>query len=126
MPQELVNILWSAFGLIITSLITWGFFELRSFVARKKGDSEEAKKINTCLEITEDAVKEVFQIYVEALKKEGKFTKECHEKAKAMAIDMILNRLTPALKDYLDTKYGEAIKWISNQIETVIYTLKQN
>ena len=126
MPQELVNILWSAFGLIITSLITWGFFELRSFVARKKGDSEEAKKINTCLEIVEDAVKEVFQIYVEALKKEGKFTEECHEKAKKMATDMILNRLTPALRDFLNTAFGDINVWISNQIETTIYTLKQN
>ena len=46
MPIELVNILWSAFGLVVTSLITWGFFLLRSWVTKKIGNNDaKTKKI---------------------------------------------------------------------------------
>lgn len=126
MPQEILNWILGIATTIVTGLVTTGFFLLRSWISKKMGNNEESKKLNACLTIVENAVKEVFQIYVEALKKDGKFTDACHEKAKKMATDMILNRLTPALKDFLTTAFGDISIWISNQIETTIYTLKQN
>ena len=126
MPIELANILWGALGLIVTSLITWGFFLLRSWVSKKMNNSEQAQLLNSCLAIIEDVVKEIFQIYVEALKKEGKFTEEEHKKAKEMAMDSIMNRLAPKLKEFIEQNFGDVRNWVSNQIETCIYTLKQN
>lgn len=126
MPQEILNWILGIATTVVTGLVTTGFFLLRSWISKKMGNNEESKKLNACLTIVENAVKEVFQIYVEALKKDGKFTDDCHEKAKKMATDMILNRLTPALKDFLTTAFGDISIWISNQIETTIYTLKQN
>ena len=125
MPVELKDILWSALGLIVTSLITWGFFMLRSWVSKKMKKQDDANTINSCLTIIENVVKEVFQVYVEALKKDGKFGEEEHKKAKEMAMDAIFNRLTPELKDFIEEKMGDARNWVSNQIETCIYTLKQ-
>ena len=126
MPQELANILWAALGTVVTGLITWGFFLLRSWVSKKISNEQDASLLNDCLTIIENAVKEVFQIYVEALKKEGHFTEECHQKAKEMAIDMIFNRLTPKLKEFIENHFGDVRNWVSNQIESCIYTLKQN
>ena len=126
MSQEILNWILGIATTIVTGLVTTGFFLLRSWISKKMGNNEESKKLNACLTIVENAVKEVFQIYVEALKKDGKFTDDCHEKAKKMATDMILNRLTPALRDFLNTAFGDINVWISNQIETTIYTLKQN
>lgn len=126
MPIELANILWGALGLIVTSLITWGFFLLRSWVTKKMGNNDYTQLLNKVLAIIEDVVKEIFQTYVEALKKDGKFTEECHKKAKEMAMAAILNRLTPELRDFIEQHFGDIRVWISNQIETCIYTLKQN
>jgi len=126
MPQELLNIIWSAVALIVTSLITWGFFLLRSWVNKKIEDKEKAGLINDALTVVENCVKEVFQVFVEALKKENRFDKESQEKAKEMAIDMAINRIAPKAKAIVESYFGDLREWIANQIEITIYTLKQN
>lgn len=71
-----------------------------------------------------DAVKCVFQTYVEALKKEGSFNKDAQLIALNKAKDIVLAQLSDDIKDYIDKNFGDIDTWINTQIEASINTLK--
>lgn len=70
------------------------------------------------------AVKTVFQTYVDALKKEGKFDKESQILALTKAKDIALSQMTEDVKEFIQTNYGELDLWLTIQIEATINTLK--
>ena len=71
-----------------------------------------------------DAVKCVFQTYVEAFKKEGSFNKDAQLIALNKAKDIVLAQLSDDIKDYIDKNFGDIDTWINTQIEASINTLK--
>ena len=71
-----------------------------------------------------DAVKCVFQTYVEALKKEGRFNKDAQLIALNKAKDIVLAQLSEDIKDYINKNFGDVDTWINTQIEASINTLK--
>ena len=49
---------------------------------------------------------------------------QTEEEAKQKALDIILKQLTPELIDYIQTNFGDMREWLSNKIESIIYSLK--
>ncbi len=125
MPQEVANILYAALATIVTSLIGIAFFYLRSWLSKKTKNQEQAKLLNKALTIVENSVKRIFQTFVEALKKEGKFDKKAQREAKEAAIKEVKTNLTPELVTFITENYGDLQAWISEQIEVAIYNCKQ-
>lgn len=80
--------------------------------------------VTQCLNIVVDSVKQIYQEFVEALKRDGKFDAKAQEEAKARAIAIIKNQLTPELLNFVKTNYGDVNAWIKNQIEVALYNLK--
>lgn len=91
-----------------------------------KIDSERAEKLLTeATTIVLDAVKCVFQTYVEALKKEGSFNRDAQLTALNKAKDIVLAQLSDDIKDYIKTRFGDVDFWVTTQIEASIGTLKK-
>ena len=87
-------------------------------------DQTLARHLTAVTQIVTDAVMNVFQSFVDTLKKNGNFDEAAQKEAKDRAMEIILNQLTPELKDYITDNYGDIYEWISNKIESVIYSLK--
>lgn len=71
-----------------------------------------------------DAVKCVFQTYVEALKKEGSFNKDAQLIALNKTKDIVPAQLSDDIKNYINKNFGDINTWINTQIEASINTLK--
>lgn len=124
MPQEILNIILSAVSVIVVGLASWGVTLLTNWITSKMKDKKAAGFLTKILGIIADAVKQIYQQFVEALKNEGKFNKEAQEKAKEGALKIIKEQLTPELTEFIKNNYGDATTWISNQIEVALYNLK--
>lgn len=126
MPQEILNILLSALGIVVTGLVSWGVVVLTNWLNTKIKDKNLAMFLTKVTTIVTDAVKTVYQEFVEALKKDGKFDAEAQVKAKDKALAIIKQQLTDELKSYIETNFGDVEKWLGEKIEAVLYTLKNN
>lgn len=124
MPQEVLNIVLSAVSILVTGLASWAVGLLISWMNKKIKDQTLAKHLAAVTQIVTDAVMNVFQSFVETLKTNGNFNEEAQKEAKQKAMDIIMNQLTPELKDYITSNFGELESWLNNKIESVIYTLK--
>ena len=124
MSTEVMNILLSVVSVVLTALASWGVAVLTNWLNTKIKDKNMAAMITQCLNIVADAVKQIYQEFVEALKKEGKFDPVAQEEAKKRAIAVVKNQLTPELMDFVKANYGDVEAWIKNQIEVALYNLK--
>lgn len=124
MPTEIMNIIWSAVGIILTGLASWGVAALTKWLNSKISDKDVAAKITKILNIIADAVKQIYQEFVEVLKNEGKFDEAAQKQAKEKALAIIKGQLTEDLKTYITSTFGDVETYISNQIEVALYNLK--
>lgn len=121
-PKTLVL---SILGTILLGLAGWGVTVFTNWVSSKMKDQKAAKMIGDIMQIITDAVMEVFQTYVEALKTTGKFDEAAQKMAKDKAMQKIMARLTDTMKNYISEHYGDIKEWISDKIESTIYQLKR-
>lgn len=126
MPQEILNILLSALGIIVTGLVSWGVVVFTNWLNTKIKDKNLAMFLTKVTTIVTDAVKTVYQEFVEALKKDGKFGAEAQAQAKEKALAIIKGQLTDELRSYIESNFGDIEKWLGEKIEAVLYTLKNN
>ncbi len=126
MPQEILNILLSALGVIVTGLVSWGVVVLTNWLNTKIKDKNLAMLLTKATTIVSDAVKTVYQEFVEALKKDGKFDAEAQAQAKEKALAIIKGQLTDEIKTFIESNFGDVQNWLAEKIEAVLYTLKNN
>ncbi len=124
MNQILLNILAAVSTCIILPLISFLGIKLSQWLSTKIKDEKAAALFTKAVDIVTNAVSITFQTYVESLNNSGSFGREeqliAFEKAKAI----ITSELTEDLKTFIVQNYGDLQTWISNQIETTIYKLK--
>ena len=75
-------------------------------------------------QIVLDAVRCVFQTYVEALKKSGGFDQKAQIYAFNLAKDTALKQLGDDAKNYISENYGDLQDWLKTEIEASINKLK--
>jgi hypothetical protein len=124
MPTEVMNIIFSALGIIITGLATWGTSVLVTWLNSKIKNKELAVFAATILNIVNTAVKATYQSYVEGLKGTDAWTKEAQEKALQMALDTVKSELTTRAIAYIQEQHGDVDTYIKTLIESVLYDLK--
>lgn len=125
MPQELVTILWSVLGMVVTGFVSWGMATLTKWLNSKIKMADENKLLTFAVDAVGDAVKEVFQVFVESMKKEGTFTEDAQKEAKQRAINLVKKQLLPEVVEYITKKFGDLDTWLDSKIESTIYDLKQ-
>ena len=109
---------------IATCLGSWLVAVVTKWINTKIKDKSTADMLTSLLAIVTDAVKTVYQTYVESLKDAGTFDATAQAEAKAKATALISSKLTDDMKSYLTEHYGTADAYVSEAIEKAIYDCK--
>lgn len=124
MNEILLNVLSCVVTAVIFPLITLLGSKLIKWFSSKIDNEKTSKYITEATTIVLDAVKCVFQTYVEALKKEGSFNKDAQLIALNKAKEIVLAQLSDDIQDYINKNFGDVDTWINTQIEANINILK--
>lgn len=124
MTEFLMNVISAVATAVILPLISIGGARLITLINEKIKNDEAAKVLSTAADIVTNAVRSVFQTYVEALKKTGSFDKEAQEEALKKAKDVAISQMSDDVKSYIITNYGSLESWLTVQIEATINRLK--
>ena len=124
MNEVLLNVLSVLLTAVILPLISIAGTQLIKFINSKIKNNELAKQLATATTIVTNAVRVVFQTYVDALKKNGSFDKEAQVEALTRAKNIALSQITEETKSYIEDNYGDFNNWLTIQIEANINCLK--
>ena len=124
MNEIIINIISVVVTSIVLPLISIAGAKLIQFINSKIKNNKAADLLTTATTIVINAVRSVFQTYVEALKKEGSFNKDAQIIALNKAKDIALTQMTDEVKDYLVTTYGSLDSWLDTNIEATINIFK--
>lgn len=124
MNDILLNIISVVVTAVIVPLISLLGTKLIQWIGAKVKDEKAAAFLSKTSEIVLNAVKSVFQTYVDSLKKSGTFDVEAQKTAFDKARTTIKSQLGTELIDYIKSNYGDLDVWIATQIEATIDTLK--
>ena len=126
MNDILLNILSVLLTAVIIPLISIAGTQLIKFINSKIKNNELVKQLTTATTIVTNAVRVVFQTYVDTLKKNGSFDKEAQAEALTRAKNIALSQITEDTKSYIENTYGDFNNWLTIQIEATIDLLKNS
>lgn len=126
MNEILINIISVVVTAVILPLISYVGARLITWLNAKIKDENAKQQLTVATDIVTNAVRSVFQTYVEALKKNGTFAKESQKAALIKAKNDALAQMTDETKEYITKNYGNLETWIITQIESTINILKNN
>ena len=126
MNDILLNVLSVLLTAVIIPLISIAGTQLIKFINSKIKNNELAKQLTTATTIVTNAVRVVFQTYVDTLKKKGSFDKEAQAEALNRAKNIALSQITENTKSYIEENYGDLNNWLTIQIEATIDLLKNS
>lgn len=124
MNELLINIISIIVTSVVIPLISIGGTQLIRLINTKIKSNEANKYLTLATEIVINAVRSVFQTYVESLKAEGKFDQASQILALTKAKDIALSQMSEEVKKFISDNYGDINKWLSIQIEASINCLK--
>ena len=124
MNDILINIISAVVTTVLLPLITWAGTKLIQYIGTKVKNEKAAALLTTATTIVLNAVRSVFQTYVESLKASGSFNAEAQKTALSKAKDIALSQLGEDVKEYISSTYGNLDGWLTNQIESTINLLK--
>lgn len=107
MNEILLNVLSVLLTAVILPLISIAGTQLIKFINSKIKNNELAKQLTTATSIVTNAVRVVFQTYVDTLKKNGSFDKEAQAEALTRAKNIALSQITEDTKSYIEDNYGD-------------------
>lgn len=126
MNEIILNIISVVVTAIILPLISYAGARLITWLNTKIKDENAKQQLTVATDIVTNAVRSVFQTYVETLKKNGTFDKESQKAALIKAKNDALAQMTDEIKEYITKNYGDLETWIITQIESTINILKNN
>ncbi len=124
MNEILINIISVVVTSIVIPLLSIAGAKLVQLINSKINNNKAANFLSTATTIIINAVRSVFQTYVESLKKEDKFDEASQKLALLKARDIALNQMTDDVKNYITSTYGDLDTWINTNIEATINILK--
>jgi len=123
--EILINIISVVVTSIVLPLITYLGIKLTQWLNTKIKDVKHRALLTKVTDIITSNVASVFQTYVEELKKENKFDSKAQSDALRYAKENILNEIGEEAKGFIADNYGDVNVWLTTQIESTIYKLKQ-
>ncbi len=124
MNDILINIISAVVTTVLLPLITWAGTKLIQYIGTKVKNEKAATLLSTATTVVLNAVRSVFQTYVESLKASGSFGLDAQVEALKKAKDIALSQLGEDVKEYITTNFGSLDGWLTNQIESSINLLK--
>lgn len=126
MNEIILNIISVVVTAVILPLISYAGARLIAWLNAKIKDENAKQQLTVATDIVTNAVRSVFQTYVETLKKNGTFDKESQKVALIKAKNDALGQMSDEIKEYITKNYGNLETWIITQIESTINILKNN
>ena len=124
MNDILLNILSVVVTSIILPLITYAGARLITYLNSKIKDTNARILLTTATDIVINAVRSVFQTYVDSLKASGSFDAQAQTVALTKAKDIALEQMTDKVKNFIAKNYGSVDAWLTTQIEATINLIK--
>ena len=124
MNEILLNILSVVVTSIILPLLTYAGTRLIAYLNSKIKDENYKILLTTATDIVVNAVRSVFQTYVESLKASGNFDSEAQLIALNKAKDIALEQMTNEVKEFISKNYGSVDAWLTTTIESTINLIK--
>lgn len=124
MNEILMNIISVVVTAVILPLISFAGTKLIAWLNAKVKDENGKIQLTVATTIVTNAVRSVFQTYVDTLKKNGTFDTESQKIALTKAKDEALAQMTDEIKEYITSTYGNLENWLTTQIEATINILK--
>lgn len=124
MNEVLLNILSVVLTAVILPLISYAGTRLITYLNSKIKDEKAKEFLSKATTVVTNAVRAVFQTYVESLKKSGNFGAEAQLEALNKAKDIVLSQLSEEVKEYISKNYGDINNWLTTQIEATINLIK--
>lgn len=124
MNEILLNILSVVVTAVILPLISYAGARLVTYLNSKIKDANAKILLTTATDIVVNAVRSVFQTYVDSLKASGSFDAQAQTQALTKAKDIALSQMTDEVKTFIDKKYGSIDAWLTTTIESTINLIK--
>lgn len=124
MNEILLDILSVLVTAVVVPLISLLGTKLIQWVGAKTKNEKAAKLLSQATGIVMNAVRSVFQTYVETLKKQGSFDAKAQSAAFNQAKADSLRQFTPEITEFIKANYGDLSEWLRVQIESSINALK--
>ena len=124
MNDILLNILSVVITSIVLPLLTYAGTRLIAYLNSKIKDENYKILLTTATDIVVNAVRSVFQTYVESLKASGSFNAEAQLIALNKAKDIALEQMTDEVKGFISKNYGSVDAWLTTTIESTINLIK--
>lgn len=124
MNEILMNIISVLVTAVILPLISFAGSKLIAWLNAKIKDENGKIQLTVAATIVTNAVRSVFQTYVDTLKKNDIFDLESQKIALTKAKDEAFAQMTDDIKEYITKNYGELEAWLTTQIEATINVLK--
>lgn len=118
------QILITCVATIATGLASWLVTMLTKWLSSKIKDEKMRRCINALNDIIIAAVQSTNQTFVEAMKKDGSFTKEAAEEAFNQTMSIVKAQLTEDLKSFINENFGDIEAFLRAQIEAKVSMLK--
>lgn len=125
MNEIILNIISVVVTAVILPLISYAGARLIAWLNAKIKDENAKQQLTVATDIVTNAVRSVFQTYVETLKKNGTFDKESQKVALIKAKNDALGQMSDEIKEYITKNYGNLETWIITKIESTINILKK-
>jgi len=124
MNELLINIISVVVTVVVIPLISILGTKLIKWINTKINNTKTADMLTTATTIVFNAVRAVFQTYVESLKVSGEFSTTAQQTALKKAKQIALEQMTSETKTYITETFGNVDTWINTQIESTINALK--
>ena len=124
MNEIILNIISVVVTAVILPLISYAGTRLISYLNSKIKDEKARELLTQATGVVTNAVRAVFQTYVDSLKKSGNFGAEAQLEALNKAKEIALSQLSEEVKEYITTNYGDINNWLTTQIEATINLIK--
>lgn len=120
---------WNAIGtqviLSIIGVVLTGLGSLFTYLINKYVKNEKLKTVVSSFDtLVKDSVENVYQTYVEALKKDGMFDEAAQKEALSKCLALIESNMSSDVLSWLNSNYADIESYIKDQIEAMIAKLK--
>lgn len=120
-PGQIASIVVNA---LLIPVLAWAVTKVTAYLDKKAYNDELKRHFNEAIQAIYTAVKEIMQIYVDALKKDGKWSQETQaeafKRARAKAIQLMGAAALKALPEIV----GDVEAWIDSMIEAATQDVK--
>ena len=111
---------------VATSVLTYFFKKFVEELIDKNVQGKTAEALKKGVDIIADSVNYVQQTYVDALKKEEKFTPEAQAEALTVAKDRAIELMNTDIQSAIESSYGNLDTYVITIIESLIAKNKNN